>query len=691
LILLFLTLSTSCIRAETITTESLLNDMTDMKGLSVFPEPAYKTIQFSSYDRTARIPGGPNWFANSDGFGSEPLAGFEEVLRKPHNGKAGKYLICNVEGPGAIVRTWSAGGAMAGKIKMYLDDSNEPIYDGPALEFFRHPYRKFAEKLDIDDSFMDGTFLQRDACYFPVAFAKRCKVLWFGDKKQIHFYHLQIRKYDKNTKVKTFDSNDFRDNLSKIKDTAKILSNPLDNYQYSDSAQKTAITAELNPGQKHKVIEITGQKAVEKLTLKAGAEDITKALRQTIITIAFDGFQKPQIQAPLGDFFGAGPGINPYNSLPFTVEQDGTMTCRFVMPFEKAVAVCLENKGRQKVSVTGEVLLRDYNWSENSMHFTARWRTDRNFTAGGWSDARDMPYLLARGRGLYVGSAIMLLNPSPIPAGGGNWWGEGDEKVFVDDDTFPSIFGTGSEDYYNYSWGSNQLFAYPYCSQPRCDGPAHTGRVVNNRYHILDSLPFKHNISFYMELWHHSITPGFVYSRISYYYARPGTTDDHRPISDTDIQLLEMPRWEPLAEKSAKGSVFFQAENIITQPGKITLQKDNLYAAGELMHWQAAKKKDSIELEFPIRQTGSYTIALVCNYAPGHGSFSVELDNQPLKITGMGAYNNSVNLDRDYGAVSRTVRSSARKLTKGKHRLTIIAAKPADIALDFLWLQKMAE
>ncbi|MBN2129527.1 MAG: hypothetical protein JW741_08520, partial [Sedimentisphaerales bacterium] len=55
------------------TTGSLFEEMVAMEGLARFPEPAFRMVQFSSYDHRSRLPGGPDWFANSDGFGGEPI------------------------------------------------------------------------------------------------------------------------------------------------------------------------------------------------------------------------------------------------------------------------------------------------------------------------------------------------------------------------------------------------------------------------------------------------------------------------------------------------------------------------------------------------------------------------------------------------------------------------------------------
>ncbi len=68
-------------------------------------------------------------------------------------------------------------------------------------------------------------------------------------------------------------------------------------------------------------------------------------LRNLILHVQFD--QDDSIDTPLGDFFGSAPGINPYSNFPMTVDADGTMTCRFVMPFKKTAQFSIENRGPQ--------------------------------------------------------------------------------------------------------------------------------------------------------------------------------------------------------------------------------------------------------------------------------------------------------------------------------------------------------
>jgi hypothetical protein len=69
--------------------------MTDLGQLARWPRPAYRTVQFSSYDRRSTTSETPGWFANADGFGGEPIPGFLKVLREPRDRQAGLFLMRN--------------------------------------------------------------------------------------------------------------------------------------------------------------------------------------------------------------------------------------------------------------------------------------------------------------------------------------------------------------------------------------------------------------------------------------------------------------------------------------------------------------------------------------------------------------------------------------------------------------------
>lgn len=677
--------------AAPITTESLVNEMIDMHHLTRFPSPAYKTVQFSSYDRRSNLPGGPGWFENSDGFGGEPIPNFEGTLKEPAADGVGEYLICDVPGPGAIVRVWTA--AMEGTIRLYLDNAEQPVWDGPAQEFLLQPWKRYAERAGVDPKVMDGTFFQKNAAYCPFPFARHCRITWTGNVKKIHFYQIQIRLYEDSAKVVTFRPEDVKDTAAVIQKVARVLADPDGAWSYRSAKPPIGITADVPPGARsHVLAELKGAQAIERLTLKVEAQDLDRALRQTVLRIICDHYPWGQVQSPIGDFFGAAPGINPQNTVPFTVRPDGTMISRYVMPFAESCRIVVDNWGQQPVKISGSVLPVDAEWDKDrSMHFRARWRVDHDLIGAGGDGVQDMPYLVAGGKGVYVGSAVMLLNPNNVPSPNGNWWGEGDEKIFVDEDVQPSTFGTGSEDYFNYSWSLPDIFVFPYFGQPRNDGPANRGFVTNNRWHILDPLPFQHRLAFYMELYPHEETPGMSYARIGYHYARPGLMDDHVLITPADLRHLELPEeWQPAARRGSANSVFFQAEDLLDagKPETVSLEAGRMWAGKQLMVWRPQRKGDELTLAVPIDKAGKYTIHITAALRGSSGPISVQVNGQPA---GFGGKTGIIDLKVPHRVLSRDFHSADREFEAGKQKLTLRyegTETPADIGIDFVWPQK---
>ncbi|MBD3414964.1 MAG: DUF2961 domain-containing protein [Candidatus Aminicenantes bacterium] len=674
-----------------ITTESLFKEMVDLWGLTDFPKPVYKTIQFSSFDRRSCIPQGPGWFSNSDGFGGEPFPNFEKVITKPDEEGIGEYLMAEVEGPGAIVRLWSA--AISGRIKLFLDKSDEPVYEGDAVDFFHTPLKPFSEAGYLSDRHLHKTLYQRDASYVPIPFSKDMRLVWIGDIKTIHFYEVQVRVYEKGTRVKSFSPQDFSEYRSTIESVVSVLSDPDQNWKLRSDKQKKHFDSSLEPGQKKEVVFLQGPQAVERFDVRLYARDAEKALRQTVLYIQCDQYARSQVQSPVGDFFGAAPGVNPYSSLPFTVHPDGQMVCRFPMPFQKEFRIFLQNMGAQPVRAKGSVLPADFDWDEQcSMHLRAKWRVDHDLTASN-TDIQDLPFLIAFGKGLYVGTTSYLLNPNPVPTSYGNWWGEGDEKVFVDDESSPSVFGTGSEDYFNYSWSSPDIFDFPYCGQPRNDGPGNRGFVTNFRWQILDPLPFEKNIRFYMELYSHEETPGMSYARISYHYARPNMTDDHVAIQKKDLKQRQLPdNWKPAARMGARDAVIYAAEDLIMDSDRTELNPGRIWSQGSVLTWKPEGTGSSKKFEFLIEDKGIYRISVAAGLTPHSGKIRFEIDQQKTLISGN---KETADLYRPFRILLRNIRLKDMELSSGLHCLSTVfqgasneILKP-EVNIDFIWIQKI--
>jgi hypothetical protein len=186
------------------------------------------------------------------------------------------------------------------------------------------------------------------------------------------------------------------------------------------------------------------------------------------------------------------------------------------MPYKESGKFVLRNLGKTAVTVKLAATIGAWKWDDRSMHFHANWRQQYPIATRPFSDWN---YVTTSGKGVYVGDELCVMQPV------NKWWGEGDEKVWVDGESFPSHFGTGSEDYYCYSWSDPRLFQTPFSNQVRCDGPGTKGQTVVTRTRNLDVIPFTKSLKFDMEVWNWADTK-VAYAATTYWYGMPRATSN---------------------------------------------------------------------------------------------------------------------------------------------------------------------
>lgn len=671
--------------APTVTTGTLLGDLSKLEQLAVWPQPAFRTIQFSSYDRRSTTSEAPGWFSNADGFGREPIPGFLKVLREPPAGQAGLYLLAEVNGPGAIIRGWSAG--MGGILRVYLDPPADDaaankgtlIWEGPAYDFLARRSEHYFKLAGLAVTAADA-FVQQDADYLPIPFRQGLRVTWEGKLGELHFYHLQVRCYPPGTTVNSFNpQEDLKQFEPQLRAAIKGLTQPASNVPGEPIKQE----ATLEPERKWTWSpETKGPGAVRELKLRVQAAQRDTALRGCLLRIAFDGSQRPQVEAPVGDFFASGPGVNPLSSLPFTVETNGTLTCRFVMPYEKSVRFEVVNFTKETVRLEASVLLSAWSWDDRSLYFRAKWRADHDLVAGG--EVIDLPYALLVGKGMFVGCAAMIMNPSGVPTAGGNWWGEGDEKFLVDGESVPSTFGTGSEDYFNYSWSRPDLFDHPFCGQPLDSGPDTAGYVSNHRFQVLDAIPFEKSFSAALELWAHNRTPGLSYARIAYFYARPGAVDDHRGLMPSDLRIPPLPKREPRAAGGASGARFLLPDQLNPKAtaGRVEVVPFPLATQLQVTRWQA-EKGAKLQFNLPVEKGERAALHLVAVHQPGGATVRALLDGKPLTVGNRDTFA----LTSAFAPRVLNVNFNATDLKAGNRELVLDCVEPGVVGIDYLWIK----
>jgi glycerophosphoryl diester phosphodiesterase len=496
-----------------ITLDSLLEEMIDRDRMARFPEPVYRSLQASSYNRESVHRDKPGWFADSDGLGF--------LRTETVDGKT-EWVIMEHEGPGCITRIWTPffyydfNERVGPNVRIYLDGAETPVVDGSLIELV-------TAKAFVKPPFAAFTARAGDL-YLPIPFSKSCKITMTNKP----FYHIiNYRAYPAGTAVETFTRAAYE--AADADRIGRVL------YEASgrDSGQMRAIREDVAAGASVELTLPDGSSAVRELTIRVKSAAGDASLRSTVLTMTADDEQT--IWCPVGDFFCCADSLHPFHTWERTVSEDGLMTCRWVMPYEKSATIRVANLGRQPVTIDLTAAVEPWRWDDRSLHFHANWRPD-DIVPG--TPFQDWNFIDIRGRGVYVGDAWTVLN---IEDG---WWGEGDEKIYVDDawdNGFPTHFGTGTEDYYGWAGGVNPTredeFDEPFLANVRVGGLGPGGQTrgynICTRTRSLDAIPFNSRLRFDIEasFGTQMREPWDLlgYSGVTFWYAVPGATSNRGP------------------------------------------------------------------------------------------------------------------------------------------------------------------
>jgi hypothetical protein len=220
--------------------------------------------------------------------------------------------------------------------------------------------------------------------------------------------------------------------------------------------------------------------------------------RFTILRIYWDGQEQPSVECPIGDFFACGWGrYAQVSSLAVCVNPASGLNCYWEMPFRKSCNITVENIGFEAMTLFYQIDYTLTEVAEDTAYFHAQFRRVNPLPY------KDVYTILddVRGQGQYVGTYM---------AWGVNdcgWWGEGEIKFFLDgDEEFPTICGTGTEDYFCGSYdfdlgkerGGYREFTTPYVGLPqviRPDGLYDSQtRFGMYRWHVPDPIRFEQDM-----------------------------------------------------------------------------------------------------------------------------------------------------------------------------------------------------
>ena len=302
-------------------------------------------------------------------------------------------------------------------------------------------------------------------------------------------------------------------------------------------------------GETHTLLDVKGPGCITHIWMTPHSIE-PHYLRKLLLKIYWDGETEPSVLVPLGDFFGVGHAqAETYVSLPMVMapREGHGLNCYLPMPFRSGakIEVTNENYGSEtRLYYNIDYEVWDEAPSENLGTLHACWRR-QNPTDGIQETAEMSDYLLthtginlsdegnyllmeAEGAGQYIGCNINIHNlrrSKDI----GNWYGEGDEMIFIDEDNEgkrwpPTLHGTGTEDYFNTAWGPNEKFYSPFFGLTKPGGKDFSGFISWYRWHLLDPARFSKSIRVSIEHGHANRLNN-DYSSTAYWYQ----TEPHKP------------------------------------------------------------------------------------------------------------------------------------------------------------------
>lgn len=479
-----------------ITFKSLLLEMTDRAHLAHWPDPGFSLLQASSYDRRSTDKSREGWFANED---------WSNYQRKEIINGREEYVLLDAEGPGAITRFWTGGHPnQKNNLRFYIDGQVITFWEANHTGALIGQNKLIGSPLSQRSVEMDSLNINKGAqpghnLYAPIPFNKRIKITSDcakGNAGTGFWYNINYRLYKGGIKAESFSKESVKKYAETLQSTNKQLTDFMNRSALTAriSEEKTVKEAsfELKPGAS-KTINIKESGAIRRLFLSLKSEDLNDAVKNTWLQIKFDG--ENTIDVPLGFFFGCGDQIIETKNWYSKVDKDGSMASFWVMPFQKYSNIKLLYKGDKSVTGLIEVAIGDWMWNDRSMYFHANFKRLDEMPA---NKTVDFNYVDIKDQaGIYVGDVLQVYKTFR------GWWGEGDEKVYIDGSKFPDHFGTGTEDYYGYAWGHPETFNNIFTCQPI--GDANTGdkggTSVNSRVRNLDAIPFRNSLHFDMESW----------------------------------------------------------------------------------------------------------------------------------------------------------------------------------------------
>ena len=377
--------------------------------------------------------------------------------------------------------------------------------------------------------------------------------------------------------------------------------------------------------------------------------------RSVVIRMYWDGSEEPAVEVPLGDFFAAGHGMQvDLNSALVASSSFGRANnCYWPMPFRKSAKITITNESK-----THDCGLYWYvDWERRDVpddvpYFHAQYRQENPPKQG-------EDYLIAdiEGRGHYVGTVLSVRMSLH------GWFGEGDDRFYVDGDTKPTIHGTGTEDYFNDAWAF-RVVNRPNYGVSIWEGMNAGGRITAYRWHVTDPVFFEKSLkvaiehkgnTFYDDL---SLVDAYTdrrpdaYSSVAFWYQQGAAKRfaELPPVEERMVPATLIQIDETLAEKLPVGAELYEEPS---------------FSNGKGILFKAASDHDSVEIPFEVSEEGNYLVFARMWPRGDSGVFDFYLDDSLLV--------KDEDLFREHHFVTDLKLGNMHKLSKGEHKIKAVS------------------
>ena len=313
----------------------------------------------------------------------------------------------------------------------------------------------------------------------------------------------------------------------------------------------------IRPGETRVIAQMEGAGAITHIWMAIMSKD-DMHLKNFVLRMYWDGEEAPSVESPLGDFFGLGHNrYYQYACLPIQIGTDKGLNCFWRMPYSDGARITVTNEG--------PVPSRAFYYYVDYQKFTSLAPDTGRFHAHYRQAYPPIPgenyvILEAAGRGHYVGCNLSVHNRAA------GWWGEGDDMIYVDGESHPSLHGTGSEDYFCGAWSYGKPFSNLYFGCPFIEGGHEQNALWNvYRYHLEDPIPFKKSIRVTIEHGHANNRED-DFSSVAYWYQ----TEPHERFATLPAPADRLPSeatvfTEAWVEEAEQMKAAFHSDEVVEQ------------------------------------------------------------------------------------------------------------------------------